>query len=402
MFGKTVAVLALAASFAVTGIPPGLAGGQASAGPPGWYDTNASAAQSRANLAEKLLTPSSVTKVKYLRSAVSSPYPRSGQCAGGIVAPLPANGYLYAITNGRLSKYNPATGKLIWRKTPDPSFTEAYDSLAISANLILVGGSDCLSVSDPNGIVYAYNAATGAPVWKALPAGPVDGVVALGSSYVVTAGESAAAAYVVSVFNLSNGKLIWSGDGCLTSGPTEPVVVGLVVIGYGCDNQQLDTLQAWNLATGAPLWSLPTGWAPQRGDLAGSAGSHLYATDPSGTVVDLNPKTGQVEYSLSQAVNVLAVDTSRVYATCGSQGQSLCAYNTSTGALDWQKTNLATPPTSAAEADGVLYLGTGAVLNAATGQRITKIGESPVAVGDGRIVAVPDPRVIDLFGLPGS
>jgi outer membrane protein assembly factor BamB len=180
------------------------------------------------------------------------------------------------------------------------------------------------------------------------------------------------------------------------------VVVGLVVMGYGCDNQQAATLQAWNLATGAPLWSLPTGWAPQRGDLAGSAGSHLYATDPSGTVVDLNPKSGQVEYSLSQAVNVLAVDTSRVYATCGSQGQSLCAYNTSTAALEWQKTNLSASPTSAAEADGVLYLGTGAVLNAATGQRITKIGESPVAVGDGRIVAVPDPRVIDLFGLPGS
>ena len=52
----------------------------------------------------------------------------------------------------------------------------------------------------------------------------------------------------------------------------------------------------------------------------GSAGKNLYVTNPSGAVVDLNPLTGQVKYMLSdQAVNVLAVDASRLYATCGSQ-----------------------------------------------------------------------------------
>ena len=159
----------------------------------------------------------------------------------------------------------------------------------------------------------------------------------------------------------------------------------------------------------ASVWSLSGGWAFQSGDLSGPAGTHLYATDPSGTVVDLNLLTGQVEYSLNQAVTVLAVDTSRVYATCGSSGQFLCAYNISTGAVEWQDTQLLASPALAAEADGVLYLGTGVAVNAASGQVIKTLwsarnGNPPataIAVGDGRIAVVTDPRVLDLYGLKG-
>jgi len=45
-FSKTVALLALAASLGVTGASPSLAGSQDSVGTGGWFDTNASAAQS--------------------------------------------------------------------------------------------------------------------------------------------------------------------------------------------------------------------------------------------------------------------------------------------------------------------------------------------------------------------
>jgi hypothetical protein len=71
----------------------------------------------------------------------------------------------------------------------------------------------------------------------------------------------------------------------------------------------------------------------------------------------------------------------------------------------------------AAEAGGVLYLNDGIALNAATGHGIKKIWESityaspttvhvglpsgPITVGDGRLAVVTDPRVLDLFGLPG-
>lgn len=62
----------------------------------------------------------------------------------------------------------------------------------------------------------------------------------------------------------------------------------------------------------------------------------------------------------------------------------------------------------AAEADGVLYLGTGQALNAATGRVIKTLWSSSnsttataLAVGDGRIAVVTEPRILDLYGLPG-
>jgi hypothetical protein len=66
--------------------------------------------------------------------------------------------------------------------------------------------------------------------------------------------------------------------------------------------------------------------------------------------------------------------------------------------------------TLAAEADGVLYLASGQALNASTGQVIKQVwgvgtyndtAPTAIAVGDGRIAVVGDPRVLDLYGLPG-
>jgi outer membrane protein assembly factor BamB len=411
MVRKTVAVLALAALLGTLSVSPGVA--VSSAGTGDWSNTNSNAAQSRANLAEKVLTPSAVKKVQYLRSIVSPQISPRAACPGSVVAPLLAGGYLYAMTNDLLNKYDPATGQLIWRVTPDSSFTTTYVSLAISANLVVVGGYFCQSFSSPEGYIYAFNATTGAQVWTFNSINGADQAVTVSSSYVVAAGQTAAG-YEVDVLNLSNGQQVWSGGGCLAASSTQPVVVGLVVMAYSCDNQDNTTVQAYNLAAGAPLWNLPAGWVIQSGDLAGSAGTNFYATDPSGTVEDLNPQTGQVKYALSQAADVLAVDTSRVYATCGSNGDYVCAYNLGTGSLEWQNTQFyrkyLQTPALAAEADGVLYLDLGFALNAATGKVITKIWESldggpgsatAIAVGDGRIAVVSDPRVLDLYGLAG-
>jgi hypothetical protein len=406
MFGKTAAVLVLAASCAMIGIAPSLAASQL-----GWYDTDSNAAHSRANLTEKVLTRSAVTKVKYRRS-MTAPPPRSAGACGPespyVAAPLPFGGRLYAVTSGKLSKYNPATGSLIWRSNLNRY--QIYNSLAITSNLVIAGGIGCLSGgSEPGGIVEAFNASTGAHVWTAGNSGGTITDTVKAGSYIVTAGEDAAG-YEATVLNLSNGTPVWNSTGCQGQYPPPALVVGLLVMTYGCDSQGSATIEARKLATGALVWSLPSGWNLQRGDFPGSAGTHLYATDPSGTVEDLNPQTGQEEYSLSQAVSTLAVDASRIYATCGSEGSYVCAYNISTGALEWQNTQLAPiyySPTLAAEADGVLYLDTGIALNTATGQVIKKLwSPSPaanaLAVGDGRIAVVSDPRVLDLYGLPGS
>jgi hypothetical protein len=210
------------------------------------------------------------------------------------------------------------------------------------------------------------------------------------------------------VFRAATAEELACDCGVGGEGSTSVLVVGGLVMSYGCDSQGNETLDASNLATGEVVWSLP-GWSFQRGDLDGPAGTHLYATSPSGTVMDLNPQTGQTEYPLRRAVHVLAVDNSRVYATCNSQNTLVCAYSTSTGGLEWQVTR-GTPVALAADADGVLYLDNGQALNAATGKFIKAIwptgyigynSATAIAVGDGRIAVVQDPRVLDLFGLPG-
>jgi outer membrane protein assembly factor BamB len=409
ILAKTCAVVALAAALGLAAAPQSLATGR-STGTPGWDDSDANGALSRANLAETILTPAAVTKVKHLRNLTSPGLPHRA-CGDGAATPLPTGGSVYTVGDAQLSRYDPATGKVLWRSNPDKRFDEIYQSLSISANLVLAAGFFCGSESDPGGAVTAFNASTGARVWSAGAADGLVGSVVVGTSYVVTTGEAAGSeGYNLTVLHLSNGANAWnSSPGCFGPfvNPTPPVIVGLVVMGYGCDSHGNPVLQGMNIATGAVLWKLPTGWVAQRGDLAGSAGAHLYATGPSGTVAGLNPLTGHVQYSLSQAVNVLAVDTARVYATCGTSGHDVCAYNIGTGALAWENKTLPAATVLAAEADGVLYLDSGQALSAATGQLIKQIWSpsqpaTEIAVGDGRIAVVTtDPETVGLYGLPG-
>jgi len=56
-------------------------------------------------------------------------------------------------------------------------------------------------------------------------------------------------------------------------------------------------------------------------------------------------------------------------------------------------------------AGGVVYLGNGTVLRADTGRELKFLwsgNASWLAVGNGRIAMVADPRVLDVYGLPGG
>lgn len=413
MLGKVVAMATLVVTGVLTGAPPGQAGTGSTAAQPvprGWYDTNGNAAQSRANPVEKILSPSAVSRVTYLRTITSAPASASAPCGQqAIVAPLPYDNDLYVVAGGKVSKYDPATGALAWQQPVNKHFIST--ALDISANILVVGATGCESASEPGGIVAGFNATTGMRLWATyIPGGgPLNDVVKV-SSYVIVAGEDAAG-YQVSVFKVANGKSVWKAYGCTGFGFPPALVVDSLVMTYGCTSAGNTTIEARTLATGSKVWSLRGSWTLQRGDLSGPSGRHLYARNPKGTVVDLDPATGHVGYSLSDAKKVLAVDTSRVYATCGASHGDVCAYSIATGALLWRRTApYYDPPARAAEADGVLYLDSGAALNASTGKVITTIwqGEfkggraTELAVGNGRIAVSTDPRTLDLYGLPGS
>jgi outer membrane protein assembly factor BamB len=389
--GATAAAVASAASATTVSSP--------------WSQTDFNSAHSRANLSEQTLTRATLPKVQYLRSVATPLDNRANQgCTfNTMVAPILTGGSLYAVANGRLTKYNPATGQVIWRRHPSAGLDATslgFRGLSVASGLVIVGELGCDSVSDPNGFVQAYNATTGALVWSkptTPTGGPLNQMVVSGA-FVAAAGDSPGGGDVVSVRRLSNGAAVWHSFTNCGSGAVA-VMAGLVVSAR-C-NPSNPALVASNLATGAPAWSLPGAWTVQRGDHGGASG-HLFATNPAGSVVGLNPATGQTLYTLAGATNVLAADGARAYGDCGTLG--VCAYSTATGARVWNAQPGTVTPVMAAEAGGVLYLDQGVALNSGTGKTIEALwsgGASGLAIGDGRIAVVNDPRVIDLFGLHG-
>jgi outer membrane protein assembly factor BamB len=392
---------------AVSALLAGMGGpaGAATAGSP-WSQTDYNAAQSRANLAEHALTRVTVGEIRYLRGLAAPVNPPGDGCAqtAPVVTPVLTGGRLYAVTNGWPTKYNPATGRLIWRRNPDPTFSLDYRSLAVARGLVVIGELGCDSASDPNGHIQAFHASTGAPAWKK-PISPDGGALAqmvVSGAYVVAAGDSPGTGDVVSVRRLATGTAVWHRltPSCA---PGAVLVVAQLVMSISCDQNHAGTLTARDLATGALAWSRAGGWQLQRGDTNAAGGRHLYVTNPRGTVAGLSPLTGKTQYSLARATHVLAVDSSRAYATCGNLG--VCAYSTTTGRRRWHA-QLSPAPATATEAGGVLYLDQGLALNAGTGRTISALWSggqaTSLVVGDGRIAVVTDPRVLDLYGLPGS
>lgn len=397
------AALAVLTATAAAAVPAAPASGN-------WSQADYDSALSRANLSEQVLTRTTVNRVHYLRSVVSpADLPTQQGCARNtIVTPVPTGGRLYAVANGRLTKYNPATGAIIWRHrltAGNEGTSLNYQALAVADGLVVVGEDSCDSVSDPNGFVQAYQASTGARAWSQ-PIAPGGGALAamvVSGAYVAAAGVSPGSGQVVSVRRLATGALAWdhSTDSCA---PGSVLVIDQLVISSRCGRNLAPMLSANHLATGARAWSRPGAWQVQRGNLGGATGSHLYAADPSGAVVGLNPATGTTQYTLTGATTVLAVDASQAYAACGSQ--DVCAYRTATGNLKWDaQLGTGSAPALAAEAGDVLYLDQGFALNTGTGQTITTLWDgtaTALAIGNGRIAAVTDPRVLDLYGLPGS
>ena len=387
-----------------TGTAAGATAQPAAATSSPWSQTNYNAAQSRANLAEQILTRATAGKIRHMREVTAPPNPVAG-CLGfsspGVVAPVLVGGSLYAITSGYLTRYNAATGGIIWRRNPDPSFSTVYTSLAVAGGLVVVGEVDCVSVSDPNGTIQAFSAATGARVWSQ-PISPDGGALAqlvVSKGFVVATGASAAVGQPVSVHKLATGGLVWFR----LTGPctaADVLVDAQVVVAYSCTTAGAERLVGSNLATGARLWSRSGNWRLQRGDTDTTAGRHVFATSPGGAVVSLSPLTGQTQYSLAQARDVFAVDGAQAYASCGT---AVCAYGTATGGLHWRAPGFIAA--MAAEAGGVLYTDQGLALDTSNGKILTALWQGTaawLAVGGGRIAAVTDPRIVDLYGLPGS
>jgi outer membrane protein assembly factor BamB len=405
---RALTILAGVSALALgTGGGAGAAAAPATTPPGPWFQTDYNAAASRANLAETTLTTATLSKVRYLRSITAPPNPPAEGCVAnqGMVAPVLSGGSLYVIASGVVSDYDVTTGRLIWRRNPDPTFSTVYRSLAVSKGVVIAGGVGCDSVSDPNGFLVAFDAATGAKLWSS---GTTAGGGALSSmvvanGLVVAIGSSEGSGTIVAAHNVTTGAPVWEGDFEACGGNRVIVVRGLVVF-TACNGSLTNFLQADSLATGKRVWRRTGNWTVLRGDSPAASGATLYAR-LGNTVEDLNPQTGATRFSLPGAADVLAVGATQAYATCSNA--DVCGYSVATGKRLWGTVTLGIPQ-SAAEAGGVLYMSGGDTVNATTGAVLRTLWvnfsgtTTALAVGNGHIAVVNDPRVADIYGLPGS
>jgi outer membrane protein assembly factor BamB len=308
--------------------------------------------------------------------------------------------HLFALNLDGVSEYQASTGGLIRRVDLDRSNTVELTHLALGRGLIIAGGIGCDSVSDPNGYISAVDSLTGAPVWDEF-VGPGLGDLVESGPYVVSAGGTFASGNYLSVLNADNGSQVW---GHSTDCGSVPVVVAQgEVIAATCDSDDNQELAAFTLKTGDVAWSRSGNWHVFMADDA-TEGARVYATNPNGHIVALSAQTGQRLYRLHGAKDVLAVDGSQLYASCGSSSPSVCAYDTTTGAVTWTAT--AQPATLASVGGGVIYLSDGSALSTKTGAVLTTLwsGETAtsLAVGDGRLAVTKTRRGVDLYGLRGD
>jgi outer membrane protein assembly factor BamB len=367
-----------------------------------WAQTNSGGAQSRANLTESTLTRANVSNVQYLRS-VAAPPSNFGCTDPSPTAPVLTGGRLYTVVNGTLIATNAATGAVVWKVSLAPDFDVSFDAIAVSGALVIVSEEDCESHSDPDGTIQAFKVTNGATAWTHQAGFSVDQMVVSGADVVET-GDSVGGGQQTSVLKVATGAVVWHKSvfaECENS--NNVVVVAGEVVWNHCNVSGSSLLEADALATGTRTWTRTGDWTIERGDTDATGGTHhLYAVNGSGAVSDLRPVTGATRVTLAGSGAVLAVDATNAYATCAG---SVCAYSEATGARAWTSS----APHSgglAAEANGVLYLSDGSAVSTGSGATITSLWDTDSAtalvVGDGRIAAVNDPRVLDLYGLPGS
>jgi outer membrane protein assembly factor BamB len=215
-------------------------------------------------------------------------------------SPVVGSGKLFAEgTDGVIVAFDKATGARLWTRGDD-DMTKDQAPSAFGGGVSYEAGR----VYATNGVgdVKALNAETGEVIWKVKPAGPMRGspTIAFGQLFVMTQDNQLLS------LNINNGELVWDESGSNTQSGVFGVAApaagqGTIVAGYSSGE-----LTAYRYENGRVLWS--------------DALARTNISTTVGTITDIDADP--------------IIDAGRVYAL--GQGGRMAAYELVTGQRIWE------------------------------------------------------------------
>jgi outer membrane protein assembly factor BamB len=316
--GAGVAMFTLTA-VAMLAVAPS-ASAAATSGGTAWRFDGYSVANNGFNPDETVITATTVAGLHHAWS-VAAPV-RTGCATQG--HPVVADGRLFLSDPGGIAAYDAATGAPLWRR----DFGDGADTntvVAVVDNRLFVAASDCFSESDPDGVLRVLSVASGALHWQVRRDEPMYALVVDRDTVIVSgadAGSSDTTAYRV-----TNGKVRWDRPG--TRMDHSASAAGRVLI----KNANVAGSVAVDTVTGVQLWSTTTSYDALA---AGVTGGRFVARGPDNALVALNSATGAVQWSVPNAAGEVAMDAERVYVA--GPGFTFTARGIFTGAVKWSRT----------------------------------------------------------------
>jgi outer membrane protein assembly factor BamB len=300
-------------------------------------------AHNSVNRAEQALSPSTVPGLRPLRS-----YPNWGYFAL-VVGDI---GYGRTTTNPCPPDYPPlpilvtfqlSTGKPLWRHQFG-GCEAGFGTPAISNGVLYVVGDAAM---------WAFNAATGAQIWRTPISGLVSDTVVAGD-VVYASSFSGAAVYA---FNAATGRVLWSAkpSGCCVANPVA-VANGVLYVGT-------DHLTAYNATTGTLVFNSPVKTVTFGPPVVSNGIVFMQSGFSKYPFIALSATTGRLIWSAFNSGGAAAVDGSTVIVSTPS---SVVAYDASTGHTRWTnlKGNGFFISMQDSIANGVVYDGSGVGLTA--------------------------------------
>lgn len=369
---RRIAALTVAAVVALGAASPA---GATDAGPPppplpapldggGWTHGGFDAGNTGYNPDERVVNAGTVGRLRQRWSV--TPGAGAEGCAPALPPPLVADGRVYVLDGEGVTALDAQTGRRLWR---DQRILDSRDfrRIVVGDGMLVVAGSSCYANSDPDGFLFALDAATGERRWDVVQEPPVNEVVVDAGTVVTSGWATATNEDTVIAYRGRDGKQRWSRSGAVLAGPVS--AAGRVLL------HDAKGTTAVTVAWGRTLWRARVRWSP----LAATRDRFIARPDPVGQgdldgVAAIRAGSGGIVWRRPGTVESVAVDGQRVYAAAGS---TVVAYRAATGSTAWTRAlpGVAQRPV---RAGGLLYVAVEgralAILSPVTGRDVPGAG----------------------------